>query len=175
MLLGSYQCISSELQSHPSLPCFVVWSWSLSLFLFGSWHDAGSMARGQDSLCVTPNRSFCAHQAQGSFPAPWSCPTAYGQVQQRQPATFSTSSGSQPHPCQQGLNPALGREPTSTPAPSSGALFQPLGFFRVLFYSFPSWQAGSLQQECWKSSWRALSWGRSNHQRETFPVNNSLH
>ena len=64
MLLGSYQCINSELQSQPSLPCFAVWSWSLSLFLFGSWHDAGSMARGQDSLCVTPNRNFCAHQAQ---------------------------------------------------------------------------------------------------------------
>ena len=78
---------------------------------------------GRTPSASPPTEIFVLTRPRGSFPAPWSCPTAYGQVQPRQPATFSTSSGSQPHPCQQGLNPALGREPASTPAPSSGALF----------------------------------------------------
>lgn len=117
----------------PSLPRFVVLELDPVLCCTGSWPKAGTMlCCGMPRVCsaiaarssrplgsvytsmlsvtgpaVPTAEGFVLTSSSWSASSLWSHPTAYGQVQPRQPANFSTSSGPPSHHCQQGLKSSL--------------------------------------------------------------------
>ena len=84
-------------------------------------------------------------------------------------SSYGSQPPSKPHPCQPGVNPTLWREPPPH-------LFFPLRcpFSLQVFSEFsftPSFPLGRRpQQDCCRSSWRALSLRCTNYQREMLPV-----
>ena len=84
-------------------------------------------------------------------------------------SSYGSQPPSKPHPCQPGVNPTLWREPPPH-------LFLPLRcpFSLQVFSEFsftPSFPLGRRpQQDCCRSSWRALSLRCTNYQREMLPV-----